>query len=75
MIPVLVILAIVALAALLIARTQKGSTSRAERRLVSRVGAPRAASLIEFEMNRSSGISRAEAARSALERWEYDQSR
>jgi hypothetical protein len=75
MIPALVILAIVALAALLITRTQKGTTSRAERRLVARVGAPRAASLIEFEMGKSPGASRAEAARSALERWEYDQSR
>ena len=46
-----------------------------ERRLVARVGRARAASLIEFEQSKTPGISRAHAARRALERWEYDQSR
>jgi hypothetical protein len=73
---VLLVAAIAAVAAALIARSSKNPrASRAERHLASRVGRARAASLIEFEENRTPGIGRREAAERALERWEYDQSR
>jgi len=46
-----------------------------ERHLVARVGRVRAQSLIDFEMQKSPGLTRIEAARRALDRWEYDQTR
>ncbi|HET6348245.1 MAG TPA: hypothetical protein VFH88_04100 [Candidatus Krumholzibacteria bacterium] len=73
---ILLVVVMVAGAVVLILLSMRRMQSNAmERHLAARVGGPRAQSLIEFEMEKTPGLTRSEAARRALDRWEYDQTR